>query len=78
MNDFRMMLGVCPQHDILFDLLTPVEHLRLFDLLKVQMSQKQKMKFNKLFKILIWLMLKIRFQEHCQEDKRENFQQQQE
>jgi ATP-binding cassette subfamily A (ABC1) protein 5 len=40
MNDFRMMLGVCPQHDILFDLLTPVEHLRLFDLLKVQMSQK--------------------------------------
>jgi ATP-binding cassette subfamily A (ABC1) protein 5 len=30
MNYFRMMLGVCPQHDILFDLLTPVEHLRLF------------------------------------------------
>jgi len=30
MNDFRMMLGVCPQHDVLFDLLTPVEHLRLF------------------------------------------------
>jgi ATP-binding cassette subfamily A (ABC1) protein 5 len=30
MNEFRMMLGVCPQHDVLFDLLTPEEHLRLF------------------------------------------------
>jgi len=25
-----MMLGVCPQHDVLFEMLTPEEHLRLF------------------------------------------------
>lgn len=24
------ILGVCPQHDILFDYLTPVEHLEMF------------------------------------------------
>ena len=29
-NDFRKILGVCPQHDVLFDFLTPVDHLRLF------------------------------------------------
>ena len=27
MDDLRKVLGVCPQHDILFDLLTPEEHL---------------------------------------------------
>jgi ABC-type multidrug transport system ATPase subunit len=27
MNEVRHFLGVCPQHDILFDLLTPEEHL---------------------------------------------------
>lgn len=26
----RQFLGVCPQHDVLFDYLTPVEHLRVF------------------------------------------------
>lgn len=30
MNDIRMLLGVCPQHDILFDSLTSEEHLRLY------------------------------------------------
>jgi ABC-type multidrug transport system ATPase subunit len=28
MSTIRHFLGVCPQHDILFDLLTPEEHLR--------------------------------------------------
>ena len=23
-------MGVCPQHDVLFDLLTPIEHLDIF------------------------------------------------
>jgi ATP-binding cassette subfamily A (ABC1) protein 3 len=27
MHEVRSFLGVCPQHDILFDLLTPEEHL---------------------------------------------------
>ena len=26
----RKLMGVCPQHDVLFDLLTPTEHLRLY------------------------------------------------
>ena len=30
MEDFRKVLGVCPQHDVLFDFLTPEDHLRLF------------------------------------------------
>lgn len=30
MTDVRHFLGVCPQHDILFDLLTPEEHLDIF------------------------------------------------
>ena len=27
MDEFRKILGVCPQHDVLFDYLTPKEHL---------------------------------------------------
>lgn len=23
-------MGVCPQHDVLFDFLTPIEHLEIF------------------------------------------------
>jgi ATP-binding cassette subfamily A (ABC1) protein 3 len=30
MSTIRQFLGVCPQHDILFDLLTPEEHLEIF------------------------------------------------
>jgi len=30
MSQVRNFLGVCPQHDILFDLLTPEEHLDIF------------------------------------------------
>ncbi|TNV87329.1 hypothetical protein FGO68_gene5519 [Halteria grandinella] len=30
MDEFRKILGVCPQHDVLFESLTPREHLRLF------------------------------------------------
>lgn len=30
MDDFRKILGVCPQHDVLFEFLTPREHLELF------------------------------------------------
>ena len=30
MDDVRQYMGVCPQHDVLFDLLTPEEHLDIF------------------------------------------------
>ena len=30
MSEARKMMGVCPQHDVLFDLLTPEEHLEIF------------------------------------------------
>lgn len=30
MDDIRKFMGVCPQHDILFDNLTVREHLELF------------------------------------------------
>jgi ABC-type multidrug transport system ATPase subunit len=30
MGDVRKILGVCPQHDVLFEYLTPREHLALF------------------------------------------------
>lgn len=29
-DEVRQLMGVCPQHDILFDLLTPEEHLDIF------------------------------------------------
>lgn len=34
MQEVREDMGVCPQHDVLFDLLTPLEHLDLFFELK--------------------------------------------
>lgn len=30
MEEVRKKLGVCPQHDVLFDFLSPEDHLRLF------------------------------------------------
>lgn len=30
MGKVREYLGICPQHDVLFDLLTPIEHLQIF------------------------------------------------
>ena len=30
MEEIRKMTGICPQHDVLFDELTPAEHLRFF------------------------------------------------
>lgn len=35
MDQIRRMTGVCPQHDILFDNLTPKEHLEFFAAVKV-------------------------------------------
>jgi len=30
MSEVRKYLGVCPQHDVLFEFLTPEDHLKLF------------------------------------------------
>ena len=30
MKEIRKSMGICPQHDVLFDLLTPLEHLDIF------------------------------------------------
>ena len=30
MDKLRSMIGVCPQHDILFHYLTPEDHLKMF------------------------------------------------
>ncbi|KAL0482431.1 ABC transporter A family member [Acrasis kona] len=38
-NSIRRVLGVCPQHDILFDQLTVLEHLNLFMMIKGQKDQ---------------------------------------
>lgn len=34
MDEFRWILGICPQHNILFDTLTPEEHFEIFLLFK--------------------------------------------
>lgn len=36
MEQIRRMTGVCPQHDILFDNLSPKEHLEFFAAVKVK------------------------------------------
>ena len=35
MDQIRQSLGICPQHNVLFDRLTVLEHLKLFGRLKV-------------------------------------------
>jgi ATP-binding cassette subfamily A (ABC1) protein 5 len=42
MHTIRQMTGVCPQHDILFDLLTPREHLEFFAAVRVSLSPSEK------------------------------------
>jgi len=41
MHTIRQMTGVCPQHDILFDLLTPREHLEFFAAVRVSLPIHQ-------------------------------------
>ena len=36
MDDVRQQLGVCPQHDVLWEQLTVYEHLALYSVLKVE------------------------------------------
>ena len=41
-------MGVCPQHDVLFDLLTPEEHLQMFYEFKGADKSNKKAEINKL------------------------------
>lgn len=36
LEEIRRMTGICPQHDVLFDLLTPVEHLAFYAKIRVR------------------------------------------
>lgn len=38
MHEIRQMIGVCPQQDVLFDLLSVKEHLQFFAAVKVSCS----------------------------------------
>ena len=39
MNEIRKLTGICPQHDVLFDELTPREHLKFYARIRVNISQ---------------------------------------
>lgn len=43
-------MGVCPQHDILFDLLTPYEHLQIFCDFKGVTSKTKDKEINEMLK----------------------------
>jgi len=49
-DQLRQFMGVCPQHDVLFDLLTPEEHLDIFYDFKGADPKKKKAEIEKLMK----------------------------
>ena len=51
-DEVRRLMGVCPQHDILFELLTPTEHLSIFQDFKGvdKEAKKKKAEIEKLLK----------------------------
>lgn len=48
MDEMRKMLGVCPQHDVLFEFLTPTDHLRLFAAFKGVAKEKIEKEVHKM------------------------------
>lgn len=48
MDEVREFMGVCPQHDVLFDLLTPREHLDIFFDFKGGDPKRKKDEINQL------------------------------
>lgn len=50
MDEVRQEMGVCPQHDILFELLTPEEHLDIFYDFKGGDPEKKEEEIKKLIK----------------------------
>ena len=58
-DEVRHIMGVCPQHDILFDLLTPYEHLQIFQVFKgtKKTSEQSRAEIEKILKdVGIWDM----------------------
>ena len=47
-DEVRKLMGVCPQHDVLFDLLTPEEHLEMFYEFKGADKTNKKAEINQL------------------------------
>jgi ABC-type multidrug transport system ATPase subunit len=55
MNKVRSIMGVCPQYDVLFELLTTEEHLEFFYDLKGADKNLKKAEIHKLMKdVGIW------------------------
>ncbi len=50
MNDIRQLMGVCPQHDVLFDNLTVKEHIIFFSSLKGSTAKEAEVEARKLTK----------------------------
>jgi ATP-binding cassette, subfamily A (ABC1), member 3 len=50
MDEFRKILGVCPQHDVLFEFLTPREHLELFASFKGTPSSQVRQQVDQMIK----------------------------
>ena len=50
MDIFREKIGICPQHDILFDNLNVREHLEMFSIFKGVESKKVNLEINKVLK----------------------------
>ena len=48
MENARKTMGVCPQHDVLFDLLTPEEHLDIFYEFKGADKTNKKQEINQM------------------------------
>ena len=48
MDKFRKNLGICPQHDVLFDKLTQREHLNMFAVYKGIPSEQREQEVNKI------------------------------
>ena len=51
MNSIRQLMGVCPQHDVLFDNLTVKEHVVFFSSLKGSTAKESEVEARKLAKI---------------------------
>lgn len=55
MHEIRQMIGVCPQQDVLFDLLSVKEHLQFFAAVKVLMDIDKSLNNNSTKFLLIFL-----------------------
>ena len=62
MDAIRESLGLCPQHNVLFDRLTVKEHLEFFSALKVSVWTNEYFVFMEIFKNVV-AIIAMRFYE---------------